>query len=97
MPRDAIELVGGRYDGALVTCDPGVVKHAVLLLVDDFRENEGFPLTPKGGCTAEFRRAAFYYPIDLEDDQGRYDGEGVYHRCADDLWRPAKLKACMGL
>ena len=93
-----VELVGGRYDGAVISCTASQARHAILLLVDESEpDGEGSPLGEDPATTECGRSAFFYVPKDLEDDPAEYDGEGVYHRCADDLWRPAKTKAALGL
>ena len=95
----SVELVGGRYDGAVVPCTAAQARSAVLLLVDESEpDSEGQQLQDDAFTTECGRSAYFYFQRDLKGDSpDGYDGEGVYHRCADDLWRPAKTKAALGL
>lgn len=92
----AFELVGGPFDGAVVSCKPGQYRAAVLILVDPRDE----PHEPESGMgfpsTTDDHEAFIYLETDLEDEPAAYDGQNVYHRCADDLFRPAILKRALG-
>ncbi len=94
----AFALVGGPFDGATVSCKLEQYRGAVLILVDPV---EGGPKEPESGMgfptTTDFGEAFIYLESDLEDPAGDYDGPNVYHRCADDLFRPAILKRALGL
>jgi hypothetical protein len=48
-------------------------------------------------CAGADKVAFLYLGRELVNDPDSYDGEGVYHRCADGLWRPAKMKAALEL
>jgi hypothetical protein len=96
-----IEFSGGRYDGALVTCTRREARDAVLAIVGE-PEDDGKPLLgtePCAGvtCAGADKVAFLYLGRELVNDPDSYDGEGVYHRCADGLWRPAKMKAALEL
>jgi len=92
-----IELVGGRYDGMAFPVLEKIWYSAIVFLAEP---SKGKALTQK--TTDDGWEGHFYYPDDWKEG-GSFHGddpiedESVYYRCADNTWRPWKLKQALGL
>ena len=93
-----IQLIGGRYDGALLPVPARAVLEGVALLL---YHREGQPVGEEDGLPVTFDNfaAEIYYPEDYlgEPSLTYLEDESLYYPCTDLSWRPLKARRALGL